>query len=387
MIYIKELLRLKNIENLRLIAGESGMERSVSSVVLYEYDSSHVLLPDFYEGDLVLTTLAYARGEPDLVSESLMALLNQKVAGILIKTAYFSEVPQEVLSLADNFGTPVFLFDRTYIEDALLQVTDLIRGNSRFRGYEKDIAALMKGDLTKTQVREKLKNMNLGSLGSFECFCIHPDGPMSVYEALILSGIEKNHELEKDYLFMEADQTMVILHQIRGNRSLTGKDALNALCGSLELAEGLRQQCSIGISALKDNQFEIGNALVEAMVASKASGHRGNQPVHADELGIDAYLFPLLHNRFVVHRCMEDYARLLSYDRENHASLAETARIFIESDLDVTETAEKLYQHTNTVRYRLRKIRSLINCDSDATFDAMLYLIITLNKWIDLEGV
>ena len=90
MIYIKELLRLKNIENLRLIAGESGMERSVSSVVLYEYDSSHVLLPDFYEGDLVLTTLAYARGEPGLVSESLLALLNQKVAGILIKTAYFS---------------------------------------------------------------------------------------------------------------------------------------------------------------------------------------------------------------------------------------------------------------------------------------------------------
>ena len=387
MIYIKELLRLKNIENLRLIAGESGMERSVSSVVLYEYDSSHVLLPDFYEGDLVLTTLAYARGEPGLVSESLLALLNQKVAGILIKTAYFSELPQEVLSLADNFGTPVFLFDRTYIENVLLQVTDLIRGNSLFRGYEKDIATLMKGELTKTQVRERLKNMNLGSLGSFECFCIHPDGPMSVYEALVLSSIERNHELEKEYLFMEADQTMVILHQIRGNGSLTGKDALNALCGSLELAEGLRQQCSIGISALKDNQFEIGNALVEAMVASKASGHRGNQPVHADELGIDAYLFPLLHNRFVVHRCMEDYARLLSYDRENHASLAETARIFIESDLDVTETAEKLYQHTNTVRYRLRKIRSLINCDSDATFHAMLYLIITLNKWIDLEGV
>jgi len=387
MIYIKELLRLKNIENLRLIAGESGMERSVSSVVLYEYDSSHVLLPDFYEGDLVLTTLAYARGEPGLVSESLLALLNQKVAGILIKTAYFSELPQEVLSLADNFGTPVFLFDRTYIEDVLLQVTDLIRGNSRFRGYEKDIATLMKGELTKTQVRERLKNMNLGSLGSFECFCIHPDGPMSVYEALVLSSIERNHELEKEYLFMEADQTMVILHQIWGNGSLTGKDALNALCGSLKLAEGLRQQCSIGISALKDNQFEIGNALVEAMVASKASGHRGNQPVHADELGIDAYLFPLLHNRFVVHRCMEDYARLLSYDRENHASLAETARIFIESDLDVTETAEKLYQHTNTVRYRLRKIRSLINCDSDATFHAMLYLIITLNKWIDLEGV
>jgi len=387
MIYIKELLRLKNIENLRLIAGESGMERSVSTVVLYEYDSSHVLLPDFYEGDLVLTTLAYARGEPDLVSESLVALLNQKVAGILIKTAYFSDVPQEVLTLADNFGTPVFLFDRTYIEDVLLQVTDLIRGNSRFRGYEKDIAALMEGNLTKTQVREKLKNMNLGSLGSFECFCIHPDGPLNVYETLILHSIEQNHELEKEYLFMEADQTMVILHKIRGKESLTGKDALHALCESLGLTGGLRERCSVGISGLKENQFEIGNALMEAMISAKASMYRRNQTVHEDELGIDVYLFVLLHNRFIVHRCMEDYARLQDYDRENHASLAETARIFIESDLDVTATAEKMYQHTNTVRYRLRKIRSLISCDSDATFHAMLYLIITLNRWIDLEGI
>ncbi|MBQ9008256.1 MAG: PucR family transcriptional regulator [Clostridia bacterium] len=387
MIHIRELLRLTNIDNLRPVAGEDGLERTVSAAVLFEYDPSHVLLQDFYEGDLVLTTLAYARGEPALVGESLLALLRQKVAGILVKTAYFTELPQAVLALADRSGTPILLFDHTYIEEVLLQITDLIRGNSRFRGYEKDIAVLMEGSLTKTQVREKLKDMNLVNLGSFECFCIHPEGPMSACETLILNSMESDHDLEREYLFMEADQTMVILHKIQTDDGPTGKEALNALCERIGLVDGLRRQCGIGVSNYKENQFEIGTALMEAMLSSKTSGFRGNRTVQACELGIDAYLFPLLQNRFVVHCCMEDYERLQRYDRENHASLAETARIFIESDLNISATAEKMYQHTNTVRYRLRKIRSLISCDSEATFHAMLYLIITMRKMIEQEGI
>ena len=387
MICIKELLRLTNIERLRLIAGKNGIEHSVSAAVLFEYDPSHVLLPDFYEGDLVLTTLAYARGEPGLVRQSLLALLNQKVAGVMIKTAYFSELPPEVLSLADQLGTPIFLFDNTYIEDVLLQITDLFRGNSRFRGYEKDIALLMKGELSKPQVREKLKNMNLGTLGTFECICIHPEGIMSAYETLILSSIERDHELEKEFLFMEADQTMIILHKIQECGQQIGIEGAESLFERIGLTEEMRRQCSVGVSNLKENQFEIGNALMEAMVASKSSRYRDNQTIQAGSLGIDAYLFPLLQNRFVVHRCIEDYERLLNYDRENHASLAETARIFIDNDLNVSVTAEKMYQHTNTIRYRLRKIRSLINCKSESTFHAMLYLIMTMRKMIDLEGI
>ena len=75
MIRIKELFRLQNLKNLRLIAGQEGMERTVSAAVLLEYDSSRMELPDFYRGDLVVTTLAYARGDSTLMTNSLLALL------------------------------------------------------------------------------------------------------------------------------------------------------------------------------------------------------------------------------------------------------------------------------------------------------------------------
>ena len=136
MIHIKELFRLQDIQHLRLIAGRDGLERTVTAAVLFEYDPSRVQLPDFYRGDLVVTTLAYARGDAQLVAHSLQALMNQGIASLMVKTAYFSELPQSVIALANRLGTPVFLFDDTYIEEVILQVTDLIRGK---RSTEKRI--------------------------------------------------------------------------------------------------------------------------------------------------------------------------------------------------------------------------------------------------------
>ena len=123
MIRIKELFRLQNLKNLRLIAGEEGLERTVTAAVMLEYDPSRMQLPDFYKGDLVVTTLAYARGDDQLVAHSLLALMNQGIAGLLVKTAYFGELPVAVVDMANRRGTPLFLFDETYIEEVIVEVT------------------------------------------------------------------------------------------------------------------------------------------------------------------------------------------------------------------------------------------------------------------------
>ena len=108
MIRLRELYRLQGIHNLRLIAGDAGLERTVTAAVLFEYDPSRMQLPDFYKGDLVVTTLAYARGDNVLVTNSLQALLGQGIAGLLVKTAYFSELPQ---SATVPFSRPALTAD------------------------------------------------------------------------------------------------------------------------------------------------------------------------------------------------------------------------------------------------------------------------------------
>ena len=160
MIRLKELFRLENLKRLRLIAGQEGLERTVTAAVLLEYDSSRMELPDFYRGDLVVTTLAYARGDNQLVANSLLALMNQGIAGLLVKTAYFSELPAAVVTMANKLGTPLFLFDETYIEEVIVEVTELIRGKRHFVGYEQELDALARGTLTADQIKEKVQRID-----------------------------------------------------------------------------------------------------------------------------------------------------------------------------------------------------------------------------------
>ena len=51
------------------------------------------------------------------------------------------------------------------------------------------------------------------------------------------------------------------------------------------------------------------------------------------------------------------------YDIENNSHLLNTLQVYIETNCDLTATAEKLSQHKNTIRYRLNKIKDLTGLD------------------------
>lgn len=224
MIHIKELFRLQNIHRLRLIAGQDGLERTVTEAVLFEYDPSRVQLPDFYRGDLVVTTLAYARGDAKLVAHSLQALMNQGIAGLMVKTAYFSELPQAVITLANRLGTPVFLFDDTYIEEVILQVTDLIRGKRHFAGFEQDVDALMRGDLTEEQTRERARRIDPLGQSSYRIYAVSPKERMITLDDKLYALMETDADAAHRCTFIEWRRMMLAL--CREEDGLSAQEAL-----------------------------------------------------------------------------------------------------------------------------------------------------------------
>ena len=211
MIHIKELFRLQDIQHLRLIAGRDGLERTVTAAVLFEYDPSRVQLPDFYRGDLVVTTLAYARGDAQLVAHSLQALMNQGIASLMVKTAYFSELPQSVIALANRLGTPVFLFDDTYIEEVILQVTDLIRGKRHFSGFEQDVDALMRGDLTEEQTRERARRIDPVGHGRYRLYAVNPRERVLSLDDRLYALLETDADAARRCTFIEWRRMMLAL--------------------------------------------------------------------------------------------------------------------------------------------------------------------------------
>lgn len=378
MIHIKELFRLQNIHRLRLIAGQDGLERTVKEAVLFEYDPSRVQLPDFYRGDLVVTTLAYARGDAKLVAHSLQALMNQGIAGLMVKTAYFSELPQAVITLANRLGTPVFLFDDTYIEEVILQVTDLIRGKRHFAGFEQDVDALMRGDLTEEQTRERARRIDPLGQSSYRIYAVSPKERMIALDDKLYALMETDADAAHRCTFIEWRRMMLAL--CREEDGLSAQEALTRFGDLLTRAGVDRQSVVIGQSDLREARAQMGASLCEAVYAARAAKLCGKAELAAHELGLYAYLFPMSENPFVCDRCRRVLSAIREYDAQNHTNLEQTALVYVKENMEIAAAAKVLFQHPNTVRYRLSKIQRIIGMEDDPLFAPMLSLTVSLSR-------
>ena len=378
MIHIKELFRLQNIHRLRLIAGQDGLERTVTEAVLFEYDPSRVQLPDFYRGDLVVTTLAYARGDAKLVAHSLQALMNQGIAGLMVKTAYFSELPQAVITLANRLGTPVFLFDDTYIEEVILQVTDLIRGKRHFAGFEQDVDALMRGDLTEEQTKERARRIDPLGQSSYRIYAVSPKERMITLDDKLYALMETDADAAHRCTFIEWRRMMLAL--CREEDGLSAQEALTRFGDLLTRAGVDRQSVVIGQSDLREARAQMGASLCEAVYAARAAKLCGKAELAARELGLYAYLFPMSENPFVCDRCRRVLSAIREYDAQNHTNLEQTALVYVKENMEIAAAAKVLFQHPNTVRYRLSKIQRIIGMEDDPLFAPMLSLTVSLSR-------
>ena len=81
------------------------------------------------------------------------------------------------------------------------------------------------------------------------------------------------------------------------------------------------------------------------------------------EIGIYQLLFPLFDNPYAIQYYDAIIQKLIAHDDIYQSNLLDTARAYIKSDGDIKGTADTMFQHANTIRYRIKKIKSLLNLD------------------------
>ena len=59
----------------------------------------------------------------------------------------------------------------------------------------------------------------------------------------------------------------------------------------------------------------------------------------------------------------EALGEVVRYDLEHGTELVTTLRTWVGADYNVSEAAQRLYVHTNTLKYRLKRIRAVLGGD------------------------
>ncbi|UGS34646.1 PucR family transcriptional regulator [Capillimicrobium parvum] len=123
---------------------------------------------------------------------------------------------------------------------------------------------------------------------------------------------------------------------------------------------------AVGRSRRAAQPGEIGRAANEALLAANvAEGHAERDALAFEETGAYRLLLsamsedPAELQRFYA----ETVEPLVAYDEQYETDLVKTLESFLEADGNVAGTAQRLFTHRHTIRYRLERVRDLSGLD------------------------
>jgi sugar diacid utilization regulator len=135
-----------------------------------------------------------------------------------------------------------------------------------------------------------------------------------------------------------------------------------------ELEEGLNGfSVRVSRSRLAADPGDLYRAAQEALLAANVGEAEGTRVLAFEETGAYRLLLPAMSEdpaeleRFY----SETVEPLVAYDEQYETELVSTVETYLENDGNVAATAQQLYTHRHTIRYRLERAREL--CGHDVT--------------------
>ncbi|GGL29842.1 hypothetical protein GCM10012283_10260 [Phycicoccus endophyticus] len=140
---------------------------------------------------------------------------------------------------------------------------------------------------------------------------------------------------------------------------------------------GGRRTFTAGVSRVVTSLAELPRAYEEALTAVRVGRqvHGGSGLAHFDQLGIDRLLALVPDSADLRRFVTESLGELASDDAPENADLRHTLAVLIDTNLNVAETARRLFFHYNTLRYRIAKLERMLG---PFTTDPQLRLTLAL---------
>ncbi len=374
MFTIKELMAQPLFRTFRLAAGKSGLGNDITGTGILEYETPESMSSHFLRGTFVLTTLSGISDSPEKISASLRALIDIGVSAISVKTVAVRSVPREVLDYADEHHIPLFYFSDTYFDDIIFAV--------------KSKLSVKNANLDKIRALRSSDNPDehidiISTLDPFfdeKCICcccvarddISKDDYARAYVELIAVNSTERHAA---YRLVDCKHCVMLIFTGPKNADNLYEQALQLFSENF-LNPGLFR---IGVSELHPTK-ELRAALDEATAAAYYAVIYKESTAHFCEIGIEKIVIPNMHTKWEKDYYETIRSRIEEYDRTHTSNLHETLLCYIECGGSISLTSQKLFQHENTIRYRLDKMKNLLGITDHNTSYMQLFVYVTLHR-------
>lgn len=362
MIRLKELLELPIFQNFHLVAGLTGLSREVRNVDILEYEWMSRNFDVFHPDDLVLTSLFFAKDDPSLIKKSFEKLAARAVTAIAVKTVFYTELPDDVLAFCDAHDLPLFLFDGAFMEDIIVNFNDVMKLQQSHQQNEQQIHELLAPARSPYAIEAAVREINPSFQRYVTSFYLihrrYPGSPREVASFLArLSYKQYSSQALDNVTYRKYRNGLLVLYT---NSEATLPSVPEVLCQKLLSRYDTRlAEFYCGSSEALPTFHALPTAIQQSIDACQIARITGT-PMSYASLGIHRLLYPMSRDE-TLHTIAHDAVSILQhYDEKYTSSLLDTCRAYVQHHGEISKTATALYQHPNTIRYRLKKAESLL---------------------------
>lgn len=387
----RDLLSFQYASQFKLLAGDRALGNEISWV---HYMDSLDSIDWLRGGELVITSAFQDGEESNRLCKLAESLMEKKAAGLVI--IGYRDIPgglNPLISQCMNLDFPLFeMAPSTRIIDICKCIcTAIVHQQKKIDERERLLLELIHGVRLSDKRLQKLSDIGITADKTWRIVCIQ----LHLLEKNNLardseSSAFHHNRLSEDYIvrvknfvqrYLERNQQFGILFSEEENIfwitevSTEGdiSDYLNDTLYNIKVSfPGIRIHA--GVSEKFSEVKNLRNAVNHAIDTLKLSSQK-SELVHVSFYD-DMVGYQLIRNVSSVKTLEEMSSRILKdLLLPENTDLLNTLMVYLSCDCSAKRTAEKMFLHSNTLHYRLRKIESLLHRDlkkNEDLFDVML---------------
>lgn len=358
-ITVKDILQLDVLKNAELVAGKNGLNREILRVnftdcPLDPYDPGYTLVS---KGDLYIHSFYTDQNNEDLVFNIIEFYIQTESSCCIGLKCYLNQIPERVLHLANRNNYPIIMIDADVPYGQLIKdISELILTEQLDLSSEHKIAQLLYDKLDSQERNNIIQYLTPDLPLKYLCIYIsYPELP-SLRFKFLKNDLSSQFQLHFLRYHKGGFLILNLINHLDFSRTINSLTHLLSYYG---------KTFYIGVSSKCEESSDFVRSFNEAYSAHKIAQLTENRVTYYNDLSIYSLLLPLRNHEILNEFCKKILGPLKEYENRYSTNLLETIRIYLENNGDYKKTAYFLNTHENTIRFRIRKAKSLLGLEDN----------------------
>lgn len=392
MFQCKDLFKLPSLSKMKIIAGNKGLHK----IIRWSYKAESIHLAKWVHGGELLIVSKMVIHEKDFnLYNFLKEAISLNISGalLLIGPNYIEQIPQSVIDLSNQKHFPLFLIPwDTPLVDIFEELGHAIASINLINDKHKDLlfSIIFNTNLSLDYLKYQSQEVNFPFDGYLQFFEINFLLPQSK-NAIILNDVDKDticqfiHTLfENEHIpILSSSYTKNIIALINVNN--TSLDTLNTLFPQIlnyikENYPNYIVNIGIGTRQKSLEKYKLSYEQASKCINLAIKQKQKNMIYYYEQLGL-YQLFYDINNKTLLENFVHNILySLMAYDKKYNTNLIQTLEVYLNKNCNLNQTAETLFIHRNTIKYRLQRIEKITNTSLDDAFTRLNFFNAILIK-------